>query len=186
MSHLKIKHLPANRQVERNKPQHIWKGSIYEHWLPSFSRYTALISNHVPYYSVLKMAVIFFLETLANLCQTTPQNTVIKTYFSDVITSCVYVPLILLVTQQMTHISSYFHQTCQLVCLKLAYFSEGRWTFLSQNLKDIFQDIKTSRDVISTTVPEKAAPFIFTFYSEDESNSYLRHVGIYTPTYTAS
>jgi hypothetical protein len=75
MSHLKIIHLPANRQVERSKPQHTWEGSIHEHWLPSFSRYTALISTHVPYYYVLKMAVIFFLETLANLCQTTPNYT---------------------------------------------------------------------------------------------------------------
>ena len=122
----------------------------------------------------------------ARLHQVTPQNTVINTYFSDVITSCVYVDLIQLVTQQTTHISSYCHQTYRPVCLELAYLSEGSWTFLSQNLKDIFQSIKTSRDVISTTIPEKLASFIFTFYTEDGGNNYLRHVGIYSPTYTAS
>jgi len=38
-------------------------------------------------------------------------------------------PWFKLVTQQITHISSYFHQTCQLVCLELAYLSEGSWDF---------------------------------------------------------
>jgi len=75
MSQLKIIYLPADRQVESNKPQHTWKGSIHEHWLPSFSRYTALLSTHVHYSSALKMMVIFFLETLANLFQTTPSYT---------------------------------------------------------------------------------------------------------------
>jgi hypothetical protein len=84
MSHLKIMHLPADRQVERNKPQHTWKGSIHEHWLPSFSRYIALLSTHAAYSSALKMAVTFFLETLANLCQTIPSY---NTYFAELITS---------------------------------------------------------------------------------------------------
>jgi hypothetical protein len=75
MSQLKIIYLPADRQVESNKPQHTWKGNIHEHWLPSFSRYTVLLSTHMPYSSALMMMVIFLLETLVNLCQTTPSYT---------------------------------------------------------------------------------------------------------------
>ena len=52
-----------------------WKGSIHEHWLPSFSRYTAILSTHVAYSSALRMVVTFFLETLANVCHTIPRYT---------------------------------------------------------------------------------------------------------------